>query len=279
MAGESESEFEDLDIIHYFVDEAGDPVLFDGKGRVRVGTEGCSKCFIVGKLEVNDPDGLSDKLEALRAELLADPYFKRVPSFQPEWKKTSVMFHAKDDVPEVRQAVFKLLREADLRFYAVVRDKRALVKAVHVRNAQEPGYRYNQDEQYDSLISDLFRHFHGTADIAKVCFARRSKKNRTAALFTALENARAEFQRSFRFPMPGRFEIDCSKPAERAGLQAVDYCLWALQRHYEKGESRYLEYLWPQVGEIHSLDEIAEGRVGVLYGQRRPMAWDTGEQA
>jgi len=190
-------------VIHYFVDEAGDPVLFDGKGRVLVGNEGCSKYFIVGKLDVDDPDGLGVKLEALRAELLADPYFKRVPSMQPERGKTCAMFHAKDDAPEVRQAVFKLLRELDLRFYAVVRDKSALVKAVRVRNAQEPHYRYRPDEQYDGLISDLFRHFHGTADITRVCFARRSKRNRTAALYTALERAKEEFSRSFSFAMPG----------------------------------------------------------------------------
>ncbi len=279
MSEHIESESEEPEIIHYFVDEAGDPVLFDGKGRVLVGNEGCSKYFIVGKLDVDDPVELGLKLEALRADLLADPYFKRVPSMQPERGKTCAMFHAKDDVPEVRQAVFKLLRDLDLRFYAVVRDKSALVRAVRVRNVQEQQYRYRPDEQYDGLISDLFRHFHGTADITHVCFARRSKRNRTAALYTALEQAKEEFKRSFSFAMPGRFEIECSTPLERAGLQAVDYYLWALQRHYERAESRYLDYIWPQVGEIHALDEIAEGRVGVLYSQRRALAPEADEQA
>ena len=32
----------------YFVDEAGDPVLFAAKGRVLVGSEGCSRYFAVG---------------------------------------------------------------------------------------------------------------------------------------------------------------------------------------------------------------------------------------
>ena len=30
---------------HYFVDEAGDPSLFNAKGKVIVGTEGCSRYF------------------------------------------------------------------------------------------------------------------------------------------------------------------------------------------------------------------------------------------
>ena len=40
--------------LHFFVDEAGDPTLFDTKGRILVGQEGCSKTFIVGKLDVED---------------------------------------------------------------------------------------------------------------------------------------------------------------------------------------------------------------------------------
>jgi hypothetical protein len=31
----------------YYVDEAGDGTLFDGKGRVLIGSEGCSKYFIL----------------------------------------------------------------------------------------------------------------------------------------------------------------------------------------------------------------------------------------
>ena len=43
--------------LHFFVDEAGDPTLFDAKGRILVGQEGCSKTFIPGKLDVEDHAG------------------------------------------------------------------------------------------------------------------------------------------------------------------------------------------------------------------------------
>ena len=58
---------------HYFVDEAGDPVLFDSKGRILIGSEGCSRHFAVGLLDVPDPVALATDLGRLRAELLADP--------------------------------------------------------------------------------------------------------------------------------------------------------------------------------------------------------------
>ena len=37
---------------HYFVDEAGDGTLFDGKGRVLIGSEGCSRFFILGLVDI-----------------------------------------------------------------------------------------------------------------------------------------------------------------------------------------------------------------------------------
>lgn len=52
------------DHLHSFVDEAGDPILFGkkrGSGSI-VGNEGCSQYFIMGKLEVYDPDHFSTEL-------------------------------------------------------------------------------------------------------------------------------------------------------------------------------------------------------------------------
>src|SRR5436853_4727944 len=99
----------------YFIDEAGDPTLFGSKGNVLVGSEGCSRFFILGILDANDPIALGYDLTSLRAQLLADPYFRDVASMQPANEKTALCFHAKDDLPEVRREVFKLLCNHDLR--------------------------------------------------------------------------------------------------------------------------------------------------------------------
>jgi hypothetical protein len=164
---------------HFFVDEAGDPTLFDAKGRILVGEEGCSKTFILGKLDVEAPEILHAALESLRADLLADPYFKRVPSMQAERGKTARSFHAKDDVPEVRREVFKLLGRFDLRFYAVVRRKDALLDYVRQRNERDANNRYRGDELYDTLVEELFRRYHPFADRLNICFAKRGNKSRT----------------------------------------------------------------------------------------------------
>src|SRR5205807_7562537 len=84
---------------YYFVDESGDGTIFDAKGRVIVGKGGCSRFFMLGKLEVAEPDRVAKALTALREKLLADPYFAGVPSMQSGKNKTAVQSHAKDDLP------------------------------------------------------------------------------------------------------------------------------------------------------------------------------------
>lgn len=260
--------------LHFFVDEAGDPTLFDAKGRILVGAEGCSKTFILGKLDVADPAALHAALERLRAELLTDPYFKRVPSMQPERGKTARAFHAKDDVAEVRREVFKLLMGFDLRFYAVVRHKTALLDYVRQRNERETTYRYRGDELYDTLVEELFRRMHSFADRVEICFAKRGNKSRTHAFRSAIEKAETRFEHQYGLRRSADVGIIASTPPERAGLQAVDYCLWALQRHYERGESRYIELIWDKVVEIEDMDQIHGGRKGVVYNGRRPLITD-----
>lgn len=260
--------------LHFFVDEAGDPTLFDAKGRILVGQEGCSKTFILGKLDVADPAALHRALEQLRADLLADPYFRRVPSMQAERGKTARAFHAKDDVPEVRREVFKVLAQFDLRFYGVVRHKTALLAYVRQRNEREAGYRYRGDELYDTLVEELFHRYHPLTDRLEICFATRGNKARTHAFRTAIEKAEARFESQYGIRRSAEVAIVASTPPQKAGLQAVDYFLWALQRHYERDESRYVELVWDKVVEIEDLDRIEGGRKGVVYNKKRPLVVD-----
>ena len=88
---------------HYFVDEGGDSTLFSRTGKVLVGTEGCSRFFILGLLEVLDPAALKIRFDTLRAQLMGDSYFKGVPSILPNARKTALAFHAKDGLSEVRK--------------------------------------------------------------------------------------------------------------------------------------------------------------------------------
>lgn len=199
---------------------------------------------------------------------------KRVPSMQAERGKTARVFHAKDDVPEVRREVFKLVARFDLRFYGVVRHKTALLDYVRQRNEREADYRYRGDEIYDTLVEELFRRYHPRADRLEICFATRGNKARTHAFRAAIAKAEARFESQHGMRRSAEVAIIASTPPQKAGLQAVDYFLWALQRHYERDESRYLELVWNQVVEIEDLDRIDGSRKGVVYNRKRPLIVD-----
>ena len=45
---------------YYYVDEAGDGTIFDARGRVIIGHEGCSRFFMLGLLDVVNPVALNE---------------------------------------------------------------------------------------------------------------------------------------------------------------------------------------------------------------------------
>ncbi|MBU2611112.1 MAG: DUF3800 domain-containing protein [Chloroflexi bacterium] len=263
------------EIRHYFVDEAGDGNLFNRKGRLRFGEEGCSHYFILGVLDVPDLDRISQELNSIRAQLLADPYFKKVPSMRPEARKTALAFHAKDDIPEVRREVFTYLSKQKFRFFAAVRNKSAVADYAVQRRERDGTYRYQPNELYDYMVRSLFKGLLHKDDAYIVHFSKRGAQNRTAALRTALGIARERFARRWGIQSNAVLSVVAQTPPQNGGLQAVDYFLWSLQRFYERREDRYLEFLWPQFSLVQDLDDKREHPYGCYYTQKRPLTLAT----
>jgi hypothetical protein len=225
----------------------------------------------MGFIDAGAQDELEADLRQFRRRIVADPYFQGVPSLQPERSKTAIAFHAKDDLPEVRRSVFDCLREHDLRFHAVVRDKRAFIDWVRNTNRQTAGYRYHPNRMYDTLVRTLFRDYLHKHDAYEITFAQRGSRERSKALADALGDARRNFARKWGILGEGRIAVRVATPPRCVALQAVDYFLWALQRCYERREDRYIRYLWSKVRRIHDLDDRREKSYGVYYSQRNPL--------
>jgi hypothetical protein len=256
---------------HYFVDEAGDGTLFNGKGKVLIGEDGCSRYFMLGILEVPDPQALGDALETLRRDLLNDPYFRKIPSMQASENKTALAFHAKDDLPEIRREVFKLLRQfQDLKFYAAVRDKQAVLSEVR----QYTDKRYHPNDLYDQLVSQLFMHRLHKQNEYSITFATRGTTDRTRALKTALNDASQRFEYRWGIKSQAQINISAVSSTQKPCLQAADYILWAIQRCYEKREDRYLDYVWPVCHLVHDIDDKRKMGYGVYYVKKNPLTLD-----
>lgn len=252
----------------YFVDETGDGVVFDSKGQVLVGTGKVQDYFTVGMVECWSMTALTEELAALRAQLVADPYFKGVPSMQASAKKTALFFHAKDDLPEVRREVFKVIERHDLSFYAVVRTMSTVARRVKERNARDPTYRYRPTELYDSAVRRLFDKKLHTRPAFDVIFASRGKA-RTQALREHLLKAQAASRKATGTFPDAAIHVRAMPAHQHAGLQVADYCLWALQRLFTRGEDRFLSLIWPKVGLIVDADDISEKPYGTYHTRKR----------
>ena len=257
---------------YYFVDEAGDANLFDRKGNVIAGNrEGCSRYFILGVLDIAEPNVLSTEMNDIRKRLIEDPYMQKVPSMNPDAKKTACSFHAKDDIPEVRRDVYAILRRSNVRFLAVVRDKQKVVEYVRRKNENSSSYRYSANELYDYMVRVLFKNILHKDDQYMITFSKRGGKDRTNALKSAIETARRRFSAQFGIEKSVPIDIKAQSPQADTGLQAVDYFLWALQRFYERKEDRYLDYLWGRFRLVHDLDDPRSSKYGAYYTKKKPL--------
>jgi hypothetical protein len=79
------------------------------------------------------------------------------------------------------------------------------------------------------------------------------------------------FREQWNIVSEASINVIASTPQEQAGLQAVDYFLWSLQRFYESRETRYVEYLWPAYRLVHDVDDVREASYGIYYTQKRPL--------
>ena len=259
-------------IRHYFIDEAGDSTLFSAKGKVLIGTEGCSRFFMLGLLDVPNPMELQRSFDDLRGRLMNDSYFRDVPSMQEKARKTALAFHANNDLPEVRREVFRLLRDMEgLGFSAVVADKWRALEYVRQRNETNPNYRYHPNDLYDYLIPRLFKERLHQCRKYNTIFSKRGKSDRASALRQGLEKARDDFAERQNIVGDVSLKVSVATPKQHAGLQAVDYFVWALQRLYERGEDRYVKYLWRAFRLVQDIDDRRAAGYGVYYTQKKPL--------
>ena len=190
---------------------------------------------------------------------------------QPEARKTALMFHAKDDVPEVRREVFALLQKHEFRFMAVVRNKERVLDYVKRRNAVDVSYHYNPNDLYDFMVRVLFKNLLHQDDRYEIYFSKRWGQDRTEALMQALKTAQERFAQQWKKPTLPPLNVTPKKSQESSGLQAVDYFLWSLQRFYERREDRYLELLWSSFRLVHDLDDTRNAPYGVYYTRKKPL--------
>jgi hypothetical protein len=87
----------------------------------------------------------------------------------------------------------------------------------------------------------------------------------------AVETARDRFCREKGIPAMSVIHVHAAQPHEHAGLQAVDYFLWALQRLYNTREERFIRAAWGRVSVIEDVDDTRHQPYGEYYTARKPI--------
>jgi hypothetical protein len=231
---------------YFFVDESGDPTFYDKHGNLIVGQEGCSPVLILGFIETTDPVPMRRALAELHREIAADEYLKDVPSLA----KTKVAFHAKDDVAEVRQAVFKCLRALEF--------KAQLVVARKIERVFRNTFHSNEDKFYDRLVAQLFENVLHRYTTNLIYISKRSSSTRQEPLESAVRAGVAHFEDKWRAEVNTDFTVSIQTPVGEPCLQVIDYMNWAVYRAFVKGEMRYYRFIEDKVSFLVDLYDSAK---------------------
>jgi hypothetical protein len=190
--------------LYLFADEAGNFDFSLGRG--------ASQYFILGSITVESPDIGADLL-ALRRELAWDGH------------GLESAFHATDDLQVVRDQVFELVRGADLRVDATILDKRKT----------QP--QFSEDAEAFYKLAWYLHMKHVAPRITRrddqlmVVAATLSTRKRRRVVRESLADVVQQTTRC-------RWQV-AHWPAESDPcLQIADYCTWAIQRAYERGDRR-----------------------------------------
>ena len=217
--------------IYCFVDESGDPVFFNKKGKDLVKSGESSPVFIAGYFETKDNTAITRQLRYLREEISNDEYLRNIPSIAKSLKH----FHAKDDCPEVREKVFKAIKEMDIEAYIIVsrKDTAQFIKKFGGKDKN----------LYSYLVEKLFEnrlHLHTEMDIY---FSKMGNTLRESNMRMALEKAMNAFKEKWGKENDTNIRIFIQEPSEIMPLQVIDYLLWTVYRLYTKKEMRYYNFI------------------------------------
>jgi hypothetical protein len=211
---------------YVFADEAGNFDFSRGPG--------ASRYFVLATVSLADCS-IGDRLLALRREL--------------GWRGTNLdrVFHATEDRQAVRDEVFALLADADMRIDATILEKAKA--AAHLRDA-DALYRMAWYLHFKYVAPRVVtRH-----DRLFVVAASIGTKKRRAALHTAVDEVVSQVARCRSHRVA--FWDAASDPC----LQVADYCTWAIQRKRERGDERSYALIADKVA-----SEFDVWQVGTTY--------------
>jgi hypothetical protein len=240
---------------YFFVDESGDPVFYDQRGTCIVGQGGCSRLLILGFIQTHNPDSLRDAVLECHRDVMADSYLQGIPSLS----KTAIAFHAKDDVPEVRERFFKCIKELEFKAQFIVARK--------IESVFRNSHRADEESFYNNLVTKLFQNVLHRSERNHIVFASRGSKNRQKLLERAIWRAKGRFEKQHKIPVGATFEVSPQSPKGEPCLCIADYMDWAVQRAFTAKQMRFYDFV---AGKVSFLKDLYDFRPNNFYTRAKP---------
>jgi hypothetical protein len=98
-----------------------------------------------------------------------------------------------------------------------------------------------------------------------IVFARRNNTLTNESLESAINHAKHNFKAKHGKDNNKEIRISIGDPDNHAGLQIVDYCLWALNRFLTTKECGYLECIKDKIKLIVDMDDKRKNGYGEYY--------------
>lgn len=233
---------------HRFLDEAGD-TTFWRKGKIpTVGKiDGISLSFILGMVKFKQPlNEIRKNVIELQSEVEKDEYLTGVPSIEKKKNKTGLFFHATDDLPEAREKFYKFIKTLDLSF-EVVAGRKIYDIFVNKHNS-------NESEFYADLLSHLLKNKLEIGGSLVLNISTRGKSTKNQNLVNAMKNAEKRFNKVKPDKnISTKIVFNVQYRTKEPLLCIADYLCWAVQRVFERGETRYYNFIEEKISLVIDL--------------------------
>lgn len=252
-----------------FIDETGDMSFFERGGGSALGKEGVSRTFAIGMVKMKAP------LEVTREEILdlckqveQDRYLNAIPSVKKKINSGGFYFHAKDDTPEVREKFFKYLDQLGFSLQIIVARKRLDI-FIKKHNS-------NENEFYADILGHLLKDKMTKYSRLVLNIAQRGSATSSINLDLAKNKALGRFRKNNPDKESRcRVVFNVQDFKKEPILSVADYASWAVQRVFERGDTRHYDYIQGKVSSIVDLYDYKNfANWGNYYSPKKPLTKD-----
>lgn len=240
---------------HRFLDEAGDTVIIGKGGVPMLGQAGVSMAFGIGMVKFSEElEPIRQSIGQLEREIEGDAYLNRIPSIANQIARGGFHLHAKDDPPEVREKFYRLIQGMDCSLEMMVARK---IPALFARK-----HGSNESEFYADVLSHLLKNKLKLGEKLVLNIAARGNSTKNSNLERALHKATSRFLKTHEVvEIRSQVVFNLQTPKSEPLLKVADYLCWTVQRVFERGETRYYDFMLDKVRLVVDLYDM-EGYAG-----------------